>query len=66
MLCKDCAFCWTEQGDNFPQCHWEEKAPDDLPPCEIEDDYEEDDDLRLCDVCGMCSNTCPDYYKCNG
>ena len=64
MMCNTCSFCWAEPHD-FPSCHWRQQAPNDIPPCEIEDPAE-DPDIRMCDINGMCWNGCPDFWKCNG
>lgn len=36
MRCTDCCYCWKEETDNYPHCHWEPRAPDEVPPCEEE------------------------------
>lgn len=40
MLCKDCAYCWQEEYESYPDCHWEMRCPGDIAPCEEEDYYE--------------------------
>ena len=37
MKCKDCCYCWQDEDDDFPRCHWEIRCPGDIPPCEEED-----------------------------
>ena len=34
MNCTDCPYCWKEEDDRFPCCHWEPKCPGDVPLCE--------------------------------
>lgn len=43
MKCTDCIFYWQDKDENYPSCKWTSRAPGDVPPCEYEDDYEEDD-----------------------
>ena len=43
LECKDCCYFWKEDGEPWPGCHWEERCPGDLAPCE-EDDYWDDED----------------------
>lgn len=43
MRCSDCPYFWYSEADEMPICNWVSRAPDDIPPCEQEDDYEEDD-----------------------
>ena len=42
LECKDCAYCWKEEGDDYPRCQWHGNnyCPDDVAPCE-EDWFEE-------------------------
>lgn len=44
MKCSDCCYFWKEEDENYPSCHWESRAPSDAPPCEEENDYDEEDD----------------------
>lgn len=39
MQCIDCCYCWREEWEDYPHCHWEVRCPGDIPPCEEEDDY---------------------------
>lgn len=41
MNCKCCAYYWQEDGENFPRCHYESMGGFDPAPCEIEDNYDE-------------------------
>ena len=41
MKCADCNYCYMEDTDQFPCCHWEAQCPGDIPPCEYDDEYEE-------------------------
>lgn len=36
LECKDCAYCWKEEGDDYPRCQWHGNnyCPDDVAPCE--------------------------------
>lgn len=43
MRCSDCPYFWYSEADEMLICHWVSRAPGDIPPCEQEDDYEEDD-----------------------
>lgn len=40
MKCSECNYCWQDENDKFPRCHYE----GDLAPCEEldEEDYEEE------------------------
>lgn len=40
MKCSECNFCWQDQFDTFPRCHFE---GDQCAPCEYEDDIDEPD-----------------------
>lgn len=42
MKCSDCCFFWEAYDEDWPSCHWEPRAPGDIPPCEY-DEYEEDE-----------------------
>lgn len=51
MRCSDCCYFWKDEDEEYPSCHWESRAPGDVPPCEYEEnngydegDYEEDDE----------------------
>jgi hypothetical protein len=37
MKCIDCCYCWKDEDDKYPCCHWASKCPDDIPPCEDEE-----------------------------
>lgn len=43
MKCSDCFYYWKEDDERYPSCHWEPRAPGDIPPCEYDDEYEEDE-----------------------
>lgn len=51
MVCIDCNYQWKEEQDKYPCCHWVEKAPGDIPPCEEEDydfgDYNDVDEYSI-------------------
>lgn len=38
MKCKDCAYCWQEEGEKYPRCHFEGLFD---APCEY-DDYDDE------------------------
>lgn len=42
LKCCDCCYQWREDDESYPCCHWESRAPGDVPPCE--DDYFEDNE----------------------
>lgn len=42
MRCKDCVFCWRGEDEKYPSCKFEVRTAWDIPPCEYEDDYEEE------------------------
>lgn len=42
MKYKDCCFRWKDEGEMYPSCKWEARAPGDMAPCDY-DDYEEDE-----------------------
>lgn len=42
MNCKNCAYFWKEDNEEYAQCHWEVRCPGDTAPCE--DDYWEEPD----------------------
>ena len=62
MLCTDCLYFRKDAGNEHPECHWEPSEPEDLAPCDESFDY---DNERLCDLTGLCTTACPDYWKCN-
>lgn len=37
MRCKDCVYCWQEEGENYATCHFVQATCFDVPPCEWED-----------------------------
>lgn len=41
MSCVDCAYFWREENEDYSCCHWQSRCPDDMAPCEYEDDYED-------------------------
>ena len=43
MRCKDCVFCWKNEDEDYPSCKFEVRTVWDIPPCEYEDDYEEEE-----------------------
>ena len=43
MNCVYCCYFWKEEDEDRPQCHWVSRCPDDFPPCEEDEDYEEDE-----------------------
>ena len=47
MKCTDCCFCWKEEDEDYPTCHWESRAPDDMAPCEYAEDYDTDGSENL-------------------
>lgn len=42
MKCIDCNYCWQDENDDYPRCHFEGWW---TPPCE-ENDYVSDDDYE--------------------
>ena len=44
MNCVYCCYFWKEDGEDHPQCHWVSRCPDDFPPCEEEDELDEEDE----------------------
>lgn len=44
MNCRDCAYLWKDDGEKYPRCHWESRAPGDVPPCEQDGEPWEDTD----------------------
>ena len=49
MTCIDCCYFWREEGEESRCCHWEPRCSGDIPPCEEEEEREEDvyDDLEM-------------------
>lgn len=43
MQCKDCPYCYKADGDEYPRCQFFSIAPFDIPPCEYDDEYAEED-----------------------
>ena len=43
LTCKDCPFCYKDEDDRYPCCHFFALSPWDIAPCEIEDDDPQDD-----------------------
>lgn len=43
MRCKDCVFCWKDEDEDYPSCKFEVRTVWDIPPCEYENDYEEEE-----------------------
>lgn len=41
MRCKDCNYCWKNDGEKFASCKWESQCPGDCPPCEYDDELED-------------------------
>ena len=39
LECKDCCYCWQNDGEKYPSCKWESRCPDDKAPCEY-DEYD--------------------------
>lgn len=39
--CERCSFCWQDDGESFPTCHYESLGTWDPAPCEMEDDVDE-------------------------
>ena len=37
LKCENCCYWWKEETDERECCHWECRAPADLPPCEEEE-----------------------------
>lgn len=42
MKCSECNYCWQDENDDYPRCHFEGWW---APPCE-ENDYVSDDDYE--------------------
>lgn len=43
MKCKDCAYYWQDDDDDFPQCHFVKLGRWDEAPCEDDEAYEDID-----------------------
>ena len=43
--CINCCYCWKEEWEDHPTCHWESRCPDDQPPCEYEEEYDYERDI---------------------
>lgn len=43
MNCIYCCYFWKEDNEDHFQCHWESRCPDDIPPCEEEDELDEEE-----------------------
>lgn len=39
--CKECEFHWKDDGEEYPRCHFESRTPWDIPPCELENNEED-------------------------
>lgn len=44
MKCADCVYLWKNDDEPHARCHFEPLCADDLPPCECEDEYYDEDD----------------------
>lgn len=38
MKCSECNYCWQDENDEYPRCHFEGWTA----PCECEDEREEE------------------------
>lgn len=38
MTCKDCPYFWKEEDESYPSCKWTIRCPDDIPPCEEDEE----------------------------
>lgn len=47
MECKNCGYFWQEEHEERPTCHWQERCPGDIAPCEEDDYLEPEDDPEL-------------------
>lgn len=43
MKCIECPFHWREEWERYPSCHWVKRCPDDMAPCEYDDEYEDEE-----------------------
>lgn len=45
LTCKECSYCYADQDEAYPRCHFERIFSFDLAPCEQEDEeIEEEED----------------------
>lgn len=44
MRCIDCLYFYARYDDSFEHCQFEPRCAGDLPPCEEEDGFEDEDD----------------------
>ena len=42
MKCRDCVYCYQNESDLFPRCHYD--MPEDFIPCKDDDDDNEYED----------------------
>lgn len=49
LTCRECAYFWTEDDDEYPSCHYESLGSWDPAPCEQPDD--DDKCSGDCDPC---------------
>lgn len=42
MTCKQCAYYWQDDGENFAQCHFNSMGVWDLAPCEYDENEQEE------------------------
>ena len=42
MECKDCVYCYKTDEDDYPRCQFFSITPYDVPPCEYEEEAEDD------------------------
>lgn len=38
MKCTECCFYWKDDDEHYARCHFEQRTCWDVPPCEYEDD----------------------------
>ena len=43
MTCKECPFCWKDESEKYPCCHFEIRTCWDIPPCEYDDCADDED-----------------------
>ena len=43
MKCADCNYCWQDEYDKYPRCHFE---GDWCAPCEYDNEYEFEEDCN--------------------
>jgi len=41
IACKDCPYCWKDEDDRYPTCHFFCNDPWGVAPCEEEPDVSE-------------------------